>query len=250
MDLDNMMGLSLGIIGGMIFLSLLPWWLVIGTIVGCTIPWYKRWRFKLLEPAEKKKFLDFSVCGYGKICDVEHMMYLGTFGDDDTIRWWYWRGDDGVSDWLVPQAIDNGEVYWSRKLRIENPKLLQHLRGFWEMGNEWPAYYKMINRQVEHTKKAHKEQEKKHRKECAARANANIIKYPTMFDPEVVKAVASDLPRADYASAELGPNLAATATISALDQTNTQLLDLQETVKELEEEIRGRCPTLDINVKP
>ena len=83
-----------------------------------------------------------------------------------------------------------------------------------------------------------------------ARANAHIIEYPTAFDPEVVKAVASDLPRADYADAETGPNLAATATISALDQTNSQLLDLQETVKELEEEIRGRCPTLDINVEP
>lgn len=260
MDLDNMMGLSFGIIGGMILLSLLPWWLVIGTIVGCTIPWYKRWRFKLLEPAEKKKFLDFSVCGYGKICDVEHMMYLGTLGDDDTIRWWYWRGGDGVSDYLVPQAIDNGEVYWDRKLKIENPKLLKHLHGFWDMGNEWPAYYKMINRQVEHIKKTHKEQKTKGR-QVAERAALRkklgdveyekLLKHPMSFDPEVVKAVASDLPRADYEpTRDVDGRVCATATISALDQTNAQLLDLQETVKELEQEIKGRCPTLDIKVNP
>lgn len=245
MDLDNMMGLSFGIIGGMILLSLLPWWLVIGTIVGCTIPWYKRWRFKLLEPAEKKKFLRFS---YGTP-EIERMMYLGTFSDDETVRWWYWRDDD-MHDWLVPQAIDNGEVYIDRKLAIENPKLLKHLRGFWDMGNEWPAYYKMINRQVEHIKKKDHEQEARQRRaeKLAAKHATNMMKHPTSFNPEVIKAVESDLPRADYAMVKGGKGNAMTATISALDQTDSQLLDLQETVKELEEEIRGRCPTLDIKV--
>ena len=142
-DFDFPIGAVVGC--GLALLLLTPWWLWLAVGIGCAIPWYKRWRFKFVEPADKMRFLDFSVCGYGRIADVENMMYLGTFGDDDTIRWWYWR-DESMRDWLVPQAIDNGEVYWSRKLKIENPKLLKHLRGFWEMGNEWPAYYKMINR--------------------------------------------------------------------------------------------------------
>jgi len=224
---------------GLALLLLTPWWLWLAIGVGCAIPWYKRWRFKLVEPADKMSFLDFSECGYGKICEVEHMMYLGTFGNDDTIRWWYWRGD-GTQDYLVPQAIDNGEIYWDKKLRIENPKLLQHLHGFYEMGNEWPAYYKMINRQVEHVKK----QERKNKKK--AQANSNMIKHPFSFEPETIKAVESNLPRADYAIEDPGTKYAITAAMSS----DAQLLDLQETVKELEQEIKGRCPTLDISVKP
>lgn len=240
---------------GLALLLLTPWWLWLAIGVGCAIPWYKRWRFKLVEPADKMSFLDFSVCGYGKICDVEHMMYLGTLGDDDTIRWWYWRGGDGVSDYLVPQAVDNGEVYWDKKLKIENPKLLRHLHGFYEMGNEWPAYYKMINKQVERVK----EQERKNktkgrqvaeraamRKKMGDAAYENMIKHPFSFEPETIKAVESSLPRADYAIEDPGTRY----TITAAMAPDTQLLDLQETVKELEEEIKGRCPTLDINVKP
>ena len=244
---------------GLALLLLTPWWLWLAVGIGCAIPWYKRWRFKLVEPADKMSFLAFSVCGYGRICDVEHMMYLGTLGDDDTIRWWYWR-EDGTKDYLVPQAVDNGEVYWDKKLRIENPRLLRHLHGFYEMGNEWPAYYKMINKQVERVK----EQEKKHktkgrqvaeraamRKKMGDAAYENMIKHPFSFEPETIKAVESDLPRADYESMrDADGRLCATATISALDQTDAQLLDLQETVKELEQEIKGRCPTLDISVKP
>lgn len=236
---------------GLALLLLTPWWLWLAVGVGCAIPWYKRWRFKLVEPADKMSFLDFSVCGYGRICDIEHMMYLGTFGNDETIRWWYWRGD-GTQDYLVPQAVDNGEVYWDKKLRIENPKLLQHLHGFYEMGNEWPAYYKMINKQVEHIKK----QERKKGRQAAERAAMrkkmgdaayeNMIKHPTSFAPEVIKAVESDLPRADYAIEDRGTKNAITAAMAC----DTQLLDLQETVKELEEEIKGRCPTLDIKVEP
>lgn len=232
---------------GLALLLLTPWWLWLAIGVGCVIPWYKRWRFKLVEPADKMSFLDFSTCGYGRICDVEHMMYLGTLGDDDTIRWWYWR-EDGTKDYLVPQAVDNGEVYWDKKLRIENPRLLRHLHGFYEMGNEWPAYYKMINKQVEHIKKRDHEQEARQRRaeKHAARHAVNMIKHPFSFEPETIKAVESDLPRADYAIEDPGTKYAITAAMTS----DAQLLDLQETVKELEQEIKGRCPTLDISVKP
>ena len=227
-DESTVFNLMAGTMGACLLLMLVPWWLLLAMGVGCIFPWYKRWRFKWTKPAEVKRFIDFSNIGYGTIGEVEKMMFIG-MSKDETIRWWYWRGDDGVKDYLVPQAVDNGQIYWNRKLEIKNPVLLKHLHGFMEIGNEWPDYYRMINRQIEHVKK----QEKKKKKEV-----------------ETVKAEPSHLPRADYADVETGPNLAATAAISAMDQTNAQLLDLQETVKELEKEIKGRCPTLDIRVEP
>ena len=238
MDGDTFVNMMFCIAGGLILLSLLPWWLLLAVGAGMVIPWYKRWRFKWIEPAEVKKFLDFSDIGYGTIGDVEKMMFIG-MSDDKSVRWWYWRGDDGVKDWLVPQAVDNGQIYWNKKLEIKNPVLLKHLHGFWDMGNEWPGYYKMINKQVEQIKK----QEKKKKK-----ANANIVKHPTSFDPEVIKAVESDLPRADYAIVD--PDNNNLNTITAAMASQSDLLELQQAVKELEEEIHGKCPTLEFDTKP
>ena len=236
-NIDTIIGLSSYIIGGCILLLLIPWWLLLAIGVGMVIPWYKRWRFKWIKPAEIKKFLDFSNIGYGTIGDVEKMMFIG-MSDEKDIRWWYWRGDDGVSDWLVPQAVDNGQIYWNKKLKITNPALLKHLHGFMEMGNEWPSYYKMINRQIKEIKK----QEKK------KKGNANMIKHPCSFAPETIKAVSSDLPRADYATVEADDNNLQYAT--AAMASNADLLELQQAVKDLEEEIHGRCPVLEIDVKP
>ena len=166
-------------------------------------------------------------------------MYLGTT-EDGTIRWWF-----GDGDWIMPQAIDNGEFYWNKRVQVKNPVLLRHLKGFYEMGNEWPEYYKIISKKTP-TKKVYKRNKDKNN----TWVDAAMIKHPTSFDPAVIKAVESDLPRADYADAEPSEKYAATATISAIDQNNTQLMDLQKAVEDLEKEIHGRCPTLEIGVSP
>lgn len=242
MNLDAMIGLSFGIVGGCVLLALVPWWLLLAVGIGIAPTWYKRWRFKWIEPAETKRFIDFSNIGYGTIGDIESMMFIG-MSEDKTIRWWYWRSDDGVKDYLVPQAVDDGAVYWNKKLEITNRTLIKHLHGFMDMGNEWPAFYKMTNKQIEHVRQMHKKQEKKQKK-----GNANMIKHPCSFAPEDIKVVASDLPRADYADVDLDKNNIHAAT--AAMASDAELLELQKAVKELEEEIHGRCPTLEINVNP
>ena len=214
-----------------------PWILLAAGMV-CGWQWWKKWRFKNMSLAEKKTIFDTRGLSYFDI-DKKKLMYLGTT-EDGTIRWWF-----GDGDWIMPQAIDNGEFYWNKRVQVKNPVLLRHLKGFYEMGNEWPEYYKIISKKTP-TKKVYKRNKDKNN----TWVDAAMIKHPTSFDPAVIKAVESDLPRADYADAEPSEKYAATATISAIDQNNTQLMDLQKAVEDLEKEIHGRCPTLEIGVSP
>ena len=57
-------------------------------------------------------------------------------------------------------------------------------------------------------------------------------------DPKVIKAVESELPRADYADVRPVEKHAATATISAIDHCDTPLIDLAKTVED--QEIDGK----------
>lgn len=212
-----------------------PWILLAaGAVYGWK--WWKKWRFKDMSLAEKKTILDTRDWSYFNI-SKKKLMYLGTT-KDGTIRWWF-----GDGDWIMPQAIDNGEFYWSKRVQVKNPVLLKHLKGFYEMGNEWPEYYKIVSKK-EPVKKVYKRSKDKNH----TWVDAAMVQHPTSFAPEAIKAVESDLQRADYADIESDVNkYAATATISAIDQNNAQLMDLQKAVEDLEKEIHGRCPVLEIS---
>ena len=202
-------------------------WILLATGAVCGWKWWKKWRFKNMNLAEKKTILDTRGWSYFDI-EKKKLMYIGTT-DNSTIRWWF-----GDGDWIIPQAIDNGEFYWSKRVQVKNPVLLRHLKGFYEMGNEWPEYYKIVSKK-EPVKKVYKR---------------NKDKNHTWVDAATIKATPSDLPRADYADAESSEKYAATATISAIDQNNAQLMDLQKAVEDLEKEIHGKCPTLNFDVNP
>lgn len=213
------------IIGTAVGILILQPWLLLAAGAFCGWKWWKKWRFKDMNLAEKKTILDTRGWSYFDI-EKEKLMYLGTT-EDGTIRWWF--GDD---DWIMPQAIDNGEFYWSKRIQVKDPTLLRHLKGFYEMGNEWPEYYKIISKK-EPTKKVYKKSKDKNH---------------TWVDAANIKVVPSDLPRADYADAGSDvAKYAATATISAIDQNNAQLMDLAKTVEELEKEVHGRCPKIDFS---
>lgn len=206
-----------------------PWVLLAAGAV-CGWKWWTKWRFKNMNLAEKKTILDTREWSY---VSKKKLMYLGTT-KDGTIRWWF-----GDGDWVMPQAIDNGKFYWNKRVKVRNSVLLKHLKGFYEMGNEWPEYYKIIS-QKEPTKKVYKRNKDKNR----TWTDAAMIKHPTSFDPKVIEAVESELPRADYADVRPDEKHAATATISAIDNWETPLIDLAKTVEDLEKEVHGRCPTL------
>ena len=224
------------IIGTAVGILIFQPWLLLAAGAFCGWKWWKKWRFKDMNLAEKKTILDTRGWSYLDI-EKKKLMYLGTT-ENGTIRWWF--GDD---DWIMPQAIDNGEFYWSKRIQVKDPVLSRHLKGFYEMGNEWPEYYKIVSKK-EPIKKVYKKSKDKHH----TWVDAAMVKHPCSFAPEAIKAVESDLPRADYADA--GPDAtkyAATATISALDKNETQLMDLMQTVKELEEEIHGKCPKIEVS---
>lgn len=219
---------------GLAAILFLPWWLLLAIGAGLSIPWWKKWRFKNIAAADTRQFFEDN-----DITCRKPMMYLG-LSQEGTIRWWYMR-DGSYRSYAVPQAVDNGKVYWDKKVEIKNPMLIVHLNGFWAMGNEWPEYYKTITKREDKKKVYKKDKNKK------TWVDAAMIKHPTSFDPAVIKAVESDLQRADYADTDDVKKYAATATISAIDENNAQLLELQKAVEDLEKEIHGRCPTLDFN---
>ena len=203
-------------------------WILLATGAICGWKWWKKWRFKNMNLAEKKIILDTRGWSYLDI-EKKKLMYLGTT-EDGTIRWWFGNGD-----WIIPQAIDNGEFYWNKRVEIKNPVLLRHLKGFYEMGNEWPEYYKTVCKK-EPTKKVYKKSKDKNH----TWVDAAMIKHPTSFDPEVIKAVESDLPRADYTDAEPETKPATAAMAS-----DAPLMELIKTVKDLETDATGSCPTID-----
>lgn len=203
---------------GVAALLFCPWLLLAGgAIVG--YKWYKQWRFKKTRAADKHIFFRDRF-----IFDPTKLMYLGT-SQEGTIRWWF----DGRC-WMVPQAVDNGAVYWDKKISITSPEFIKHLRGFYEMGNEWPEYYKLTVK--EDNKKVYKKD--KHRK--------------TWVDAAVpVRAEKSDLPRADYADA---PSGAKSKNTTAAMASNAELMELFDAVRDLEIDATGRCPTLKLDADP
>lgn len=213
------------IVASLVTLLLLPWWLWLGVGVGLSIPWWKKWRFKKMKLADQRTFFVDN-----EIFDKKAMMYLGTT-QEGTLRWWYMR-DGSWRSYMVPQAIDDGKVYWDKKVEIKNPMLIVHLNGFAAMGNEWPEYYKTTTTKM---------QKNKSKKKKPA-ANGNMIQHPTSFDPEVIKAVASKLPRADYVDAvNEQAKFAGTAAMAA----DRPLMELVQAVQDLEKDATGVCPTID-----
>ncbi len=201
-------------------------WILLTTGAICGWKWWKKWRFKDMSLAEKKTILDTRGWSYFDI-EKKKLMYLGTT-EDGTIRWWF-----GDGDWIMPQAIDDGKFYWNKRVEVKDKILLKHLRGFYEMGNEWPEYYKLTAKKED--KKVYKRNKSK-----KSWVNAAMIEHPCSFAPEVIKAVESDLPRADYTDGEPAakPGTAAMAS-------DAPLMELLETVKDLEKDVTGKCPTIN-----
>lgn len=247
--------LSLGallLVGPWLFTSLL-----VATGVVCGRWWAKKGRFNGIKPAESKLFLDTRDWKDLEF-EVNNFMYLGTT-EENTIRWWF-NGYDRV----FPQAIDDGTVYWDKYVEVNNPILLRHLKGFYEMGNEWPEYYKTVV--VPREKKDKEVTSKKKRKNKSGKTmvvcrDGYAEEVPVVLtyngvpvsDLNTVKeweraghpctpipAVPSDLPRADYTDAqpEVKP---ATAAMAA----DAPLMNLIQTVKDLEKDATGVCPTID-----
>lgn len=218
-------GVGLGVVA---LLSLGPW-LLAGSLLAIGIAggrwWVRHGKYKDINPAEKRTILDTRGISYFDI-EKKTLMYLGTT-EENTIRWWY-----GGGEWIMPQAIDDGKFYWSKRVEVKDKTLLKHLRGFYEMGNEWPEYYKLT---------AKKEDKKVYKRDKSKKSwvNAAMVQYPTSFAPEVIKAVESDLPRADYTDGES----AARPTTAAM-ASDAPLMELIESVKDLEMDATGRCPTI------
>ena len=201
-----------GIIGmfvvGMVWLG--PWLLIGGATIGAILGW--RWwrnkgRFSELDLADQMTIIEWKklLPQWIKWFEIEKkyvhkkMLYMGD-SKDGTIRYWY---DDGF---YVPQAIDNGEFYWERKVWIENPTLREKLDGFQEMGNEWPAYYQEVVLA------------NKRKKKLTERQTRELMRQ--------------------------GQNKKSAAN-AFMDEHPNVLLDMKETVEELRKEIEGYCPVID-----
>lgn len=214
------LGLGLTVVG---LLSIGPWifaggLLAVGIFGGRW--WAKKGRFKNLQLAQRKMFFDTR-----DLIDIESFsfMYLGTTAEG-TIRWWYTGGD-----YMIPQAIDNGEVYWEKRVEIRNATLLKHLRGFYEMGNEWPEYYKTVVAPQE-------KPEQKKKKSRAERAR----ELSMLRKGKIIEAVPSDLPRADYTDGELDAK-----PMTAAAAADRPMMELIQAVESLEKDVKGTCPTID-----
>lgn len=170
--------------------------------------WISIGRFEHLKLANQKTVIEWKklLGEWIKWFEIEDkyihtkMLYLGNSADN-TIRYWYDHG------YYVPQAVDNGEFYWERKVWIENSTLREKLDGFQEMGNEWPAYYQEVVLANKRKKKI-KEQETKARKE----------------------------------NRQINQKSAASAFMDSHPDT---LLDMKQTVEELRKEIEGYCPVIN-----
>ena len=220
------------ILGGALFLLLIaPWWLWLTVGAGLSISWWKRWRFKNLKAADQRNFFVNN-----EIFDRKPLMYLGTT-QEGTIRWWYMR--DGYGSYMVPQAIDNGQVYWDKKVQIKNPMLIVHLNGFAAMGNEWPEYYKTV--MVPKAKRAQQNKSKKKKKQ--PKLMLTYQGQPVM-SMDAIAAVPSNVPRADYAIGDADIQVDKYAKNAAL-ASDAPMMNLINTVRELEEDATGKCPTID-----
>lgn len=211
------LGLGLTVVG---LLSIGPWIFAGGLLAAGIFGgrwWTKKGRFKNLQLAQRKMFFDTR-----DLADVESFsfMYLGTTAEG-TIRWWYTGGD-----YMIPQAIDNGEVYWEKRVEIKNATLLKHLRGFYEMGNEWPEYYKTVVAPQE-------KPEQKKKKSRAERARE-------LRKGKIIEAVPSNLPRADYTDGELDAK-----PMTAAAAADRPMMELIQAVESLEKDAKGACPTID-----
>lgn len=214
------LGLGLTVVG---LLSIGPWIFAGGLLAAGIFGgrwWTKKGRFKNLQLAQRKMFFDTR-----DLADVESFsfMYLGTTAEG-TIRWWYTGGD-----YMIPQAIDNGEVYWEKRVEIKNATLLKHLRGFYEMGNEWPEYYKTVIAPQEKPEQKKKKSRAERAKELSALRKGKII-----------EAVPSDLPRADYTDGELDAK-----PMTAAAAADRPMMELIQAVESLEKDANGTCPTID-----
>lgn len=240
MDDVGALVLTIGIAAGLWFIS--PW-LVVGAAGVIGYKWWNKWRYENLQPSEKQWLVDWRDI---PAIEGSKYMYLGTT-QEGTIRWWYYE------DYLYPQAVDNNEIYWDKRIHVQDEVLRKHLDGFYEMGNEWPEYYRTVVAKKE--KKDKKVISKKKRKNKSGKTTvvcrdgyaeeipvtAAMVKHPTSFAPETIKAVESDMPRADYAIGDTKHTEAKTAAWAA----DVPLMELVETVKELEKDATGACPTIN-----
>ncbi len=218
------LGLGLTIVG---LLSIGPWLFAGGLLAAGIFGgrwWAKKGRFKNLQLAQRKMFFDTR-----DLIDIESFsfMYLGTTAEG-TIRWWYTGGD-----YMIPQAIDNGEVYWEKRVEIKNAILLKHLRGFYEMGNEWPEYYKTVIAPQEKPK-----DKKKRRTRDEVAKEWRLMKHGKSI--ENIEAIPSNLPRADYTDGELDAK-----PMTAAAAADRPMMELIQAVESLEKDVNGTCPTID-----
>ena len=225
-DFDFPIGAVVGC--GLALLLLTPWWLWLAVGAMCAIPWYKKWRFWRTKLSEKKYFVDFDWWdGF-----LKPMMYVGTT-QEGTLRWWYYQG------YLYPQAIDNGEMYWDRKRQVTDPILLRHLDGFVAMGNEWPEYYKTVI-----VPRENKNKSKKKKKQPKQPKLMLTYQGQPVMSMDGIAAVPSNVPRADYAIGDADIQVDKYAKNAAL-ASDAPMMNLINTVRELEEDATGKCPTID-----
>ena len=211
---DVAIRLGIGMLTGCTLIALLylgPLIMIAAGAIGVTLGlrwWKAQGKFSNLKLADQRTVIEWKklLGEWIKWFEIEHkyihtkMLYLGNSADG-TIRYWY---DSG---YYVPQAVDNGEFYWERKVWIENATLREKLNGFQEMGNEWPAYYQEVVLANKRKKKI-KEQEAKARKE----------------------------------NRQINQKSAASAFMDSHPDT---LLDMKQTVEELRKEIEGYCPVIN-----
>jgi len=211
---DVAIRLGIGILTGCTLVALLylgPLFMIMTGAIGVTLGlqwWRAQGKFNNLKLADQRTIIEWKklLGEWIKWFEIERkyihakMLYLGDSADG-TIRYWY---DSG---YYVPQAVDNGEFYWERKVWIENATLREKLNGFQEMGNEWPAYYQEVVLANKRKKKI-KEQEVKARKE----------------------------------NRQINQKSAASAFMDSHPDT---LLDMKQTVEELRKEIEGYCPVIN-----
>ena len=222
------------VIGGAALLSLISPWLLVGAAGVIGYRWWSKWRYEDLRPAETRWLVDWTMLPTIDGCKY---MYLGTT-QEGTIRWWYYNG------YLYPQAVDNNQVYWDKRIHVEDEVLRKHLEGFFEMGNEWPEYYRTVVVPKDKSKRIEKMRQMnaaRRKKYAAAKQQQN--KKRKNGD---IKVVPSSLPRADYAIDEARP-AAQQGTGTAAWAADVPLMELVETVKELEKDATGSCPSIDFD---
>ena len=186
-------------------------WLLIPAAGLFGYKWIKKWRYHFLQPVDKKLVFNWEwLEWYG-------LMFIG-YSADRTIRWWY----TGYNGTLIPQSVRTGKFYWNASEQIDDPELVRHLKGFYEMGLDWLSLCK-----TQSMKKKNKNKSKK-------KVVEEIAAVPEENAANPIDKAASAISQATAAMAQW-------AESSELEQ-------LKATVDDLKKEIEGRCPTIKFDV--